>query len=58
VPTPANWMPPPPGGLRGPSSVRRLHPQVREDHSVAEFQDSLENLLQRLVLIRTESWRP
>jgi len=36
-------------------SVRRLAGQLREDHSATEFEDSLENLLQRLALIRTES---
>ena len=28
---------------------------LREDHSATEFEDSLENLLQRLALIRTEN---
>ena len=35
-------------------NVRRLSEQLREDHSAVEFEDSLENLLQRLALIRTE----
>ena len=35
-------------------SVRRLKAELREDHSALEFEDSLENLLQRLALIRTE----
>jgi AcrR family transcriptional regulator len=35
--------------------VRRLSGQLREDHAATEFEDSLENLLQRLALIRTES---
>jgi AcrR family transcriptional regulator len=35
--------------------VRRLRAPLREDHSATEFEDSLENLLQRLALIRTES---
>ena len=36
-------------------SVRRLTDQLSEDHSATEFEDSLENLLQRLALIRTEN---
>ena len=36
-------------------NVRRLHVALREDHSTVEFEDSLENMLQRLALIRTES---
>ena len=36
-------------------NVRRLRVPLREDHSAVEFEDSLENLLQRLALIRTES---
>jgi AcrR family transcriptional regulator len=35
--------------------IRGLSAQLREDHSATEFEDSLENLLQRLALIRTES---
>ena len=35
--------------------VRRLRGPLREDHSATEFEDSLENLLQRLALIRTEN---
>jgi Tetracyclin repressor-like, C-terminal domain len=35
-------------------SVRRLKAELREDHSALEFEDSLENLLQRLALIHTE----
>jgi len=35
-------------------NVRRLREPLREDHSATEFEDSLENLLQRLALIRTE----
>ena len=35
--------------------VRRLREPLREDHSATEFEDSLENLLQRLALIRTEN---
>ncbi len=36
-------------------NVRRLRGPLREDHSATEFEDSLENLLQRLALIRTEN---
>lgn len=36
-------------------TVRRLKAQLREDHSALEFEDALENLLQRLALIRSES---
>ncbi len=36
-------------------NVRRLSAQLRENHSATEFEDSLENLLQRLALTRTES---
>ena len=36
-------------------NVRRLREPLREDHSATEFEDSLENLLQRLALIRTEN---
>lgn len=36
-------------------NVWRLRGPLREDHSAVEFEDSLENLLQRLALIRTES---
>jgi AcrR family transcriptional regulator len=36
-------------------NVRRLREPLREDHSASEFEDSLENLLQRLALIRTET---
>jgi AcrR family transcriptional regulator len=35
-------------------NVRRLRDQLREDHAAVEFEDSLENLLQRLALIKTE----
>jgi AcrR family transcriptional regulator len=35
-------------------NVRRLRESLREDHSATEFEDSLEELLQRLALIRTE----
>ncbi|WP_028642396.1 TetR/AcrR family transcriptional regulator [Nocardioides sp. URHA0020] len=36
-------------------NVRRLSGQLRENHSALEFEDSLETLLQRLALVRTES---
>ncbi len=36
-------------------NVRRLSEHLRENHSAVEFEDSLENLLQRLALIRTEN---
>jgi AcrR family transcriptional regulator len=36
-------------------NVRRLAAQLREDHSATEFEDSLEDLLQRLALIRSEN---
>ncbi len=35
-------------------AVRRLKPSLREDHSAAEFEASLENLLERIALIRDE----
>jgi AcrR family transcriptional regulator len=41
--------------LRPYPNVRRLSEQLSENHSATEFEDSLENLLQRLALIRTES---
>lgn len=36
-------------------TVRRLAAQLREDHSATEFEDSLEDLLQRIALIRSEA---
>ena len=42
-----------PGRPTRTSDVLRV--PLREDHSAVEFEDSLENLLQRLALIRTES---
>jgi AcrR family transcriptional regulator len=41
--------------LRPYPHVRRLSGQLREDHAETEFEDALENLLQRLALIRAES---
>jgi AcrR family transcriptional regulator len=35
-------------------AVRRLKPALRQDHSAIEFEESLENLLQRIALIRDE----
>lgn len=35
-------------------AVRRMRSALREDHSAAEFEESLENLLQRIALIKTE----
>ena len=35
-------------------NVRRLAAPLREDHAATEFEDALEELLQRLALIRTE----
>lgn len=37
--------------------VRRLAPHLEEDHSAVEFEESLENLLDRIDLIRTEEHR-
>ena len=36
-------------------NVRRLSEPLRENHAGVEFEDSLEDLLQRLALIRSES---
>ncbi|MEX0427710.1 TetR/AcrR family transcriptional regulator C-terminal domain-containing protein [Nocardioides sp. DS6] len=36
-------------------TVQRLHAPLREDHSAAEFEESLENLLERLALIKAEN---
>lgn len=38
--------------------VRRLSPSLAEDHSAAEFEESLENLLERLTLLRSERRPP
>jgi AcrR family transcriptional regulator len=38
--------------------VRRLSPLLSEDESAAEFEESLENLLERLQRVRRESQRP
>ncbi|TDT33532.1 AcrR family transcriptional regulator [Naumannella halotolerans] len=36
-------------------TVERLSPLLREDHSAAEFEESLENLLDRIALIKSEN---
>jgi AcrR family transcriptional regulator len=36
-------------------AIRRLREPLREDHSAVEFEASLENLLERIALIRTEN---
>ncbi|MGC4112253.1 MAG: TetR/AcrR family transcriptional regulator C-terminal domain-containing protein [Nocardioides sp.] len=41
--------------LRPYPRVRQLAPQLSENHAALEFEDALENLLQRLALIRTET---
>jgi AcrR family transcriptional regulator len=41
--------------LRPYPNVRRLRDQLRQDHAATEFEDSLENLLQRLALIKAEA---
>jgi hypothetical protein len=38
--------------------VRRLGPLLAEDESDAEFEEALENLLDRLQRVRRESQRP
>ncbi|MEO5711724.1 MAG: TetR/AcrR family transcriptional regulator C-terminal domain-containing protein [Nocardioidaceae bacterium] len=44
-----------PTGLAPYPSVRRLGEALAEDHSAVEFEESLENLLDRIALIRSES---
>jgi AcrR family transcriptional regulator len=41
--------------LGGYPLVRKLRPALAENQSAAEFEESLENLLERLTLLRTES---
>jgi AcrR family transcriptional regulator len=41
-------------GLEEFPSVRRLRPALSEDHAAVEFEESLENLLDRMALIRSE----
>jgi hypothetical protein len=42
------------GWLGGYPTVRRLRAELAEDHAAAEFEDALEELLNRLALIRSE----
>lgn len=42
-------------GLEDYPSVRRLRQALSEDHAALEFEDALENLLERMALIRSES---
>jgi len=42
-------------GLDTYPNVRRLRPALSEDHSAVEFEESLENLLERMALIRSEN---
>ncbi len=42
-------------GLEGFPTVERLRPALSEDHAAVEFEESLENLLERMALIRSES---
>jgi len=44
-------------GLEGFPTVERLRPALSEDHAAVEFEESLENLLERMALIRSESRR-
>ena len=39
-------------GLEAYPHVRRMRPALSEDHSAVEFEESLENLLERMALIR------
>ena len=41
-------------GLAGYDTVRRLRAQLSEDHSAVEFEEALEELLNRMALIRNE----
>lgn len=42
-------------GLENSPAVRRLRPALSEDHAAVEFEESLENLLERMALIRSEN---
>jgi AcrR family transcriptional regulator len=42
-------------GLEAYPHVRRMRPALSEDHSAIEFEEALENLLERMALIRSES---
>jgi AcrR family transcriptional regulator len=44
-----------PSSLADYPRVRRLHEALAEDHSAAEFEMSLENLLERISLLQTEA---
>jgi AcrR family transcriptional regulator len=46
---------PPDTSLAEYPAVRRLQSQLREDHSATEFEESLEELLNRLALMKSES---
>jgi AcrR family transcriptional regulator len=46
---------PPDTSLAGYPVVRRLQRQLREDHSAEEFEESLEELLNRIALMKSES---
>ena len=41
-------------GLGDLPHVRRMRPALSEDHAAVEFEESLENLLERMALIRSE----
>jgi AcrR family transcriptional regulator len=47
-----------PSGLGPYPSVARLRGELSQDHSAVEFEESLENLLDRLALIRSETAQP
>ena len=42
-------------GLEAYPHVRRMRPALSEDHSAIEFEEALENLLERMALIRSEN---
>jgi hypothetical protein len=42
-------------GLANFPHVRRMRPALSEDHAAVEFEESLENLLERMALIRSEN---
>jgi len=42
-------------GLENFPAVKRLRPSLSEDHAAVEFEESLENLLERMALIRSEN---
>src|SRR4051812_31580230 len=49
---------PPPGALEGYPTLRRLRRALSEDHAAVEFEDSLEELLNRLTLMLSEHGGP